>query len=39
MLRSDLKDAGMGTLKSRKKLEELRMLAEDRTQWIKAKKD
>ena len=39
LLRSDLKDAGLGTFKTGKKLRELRMLAEDKAQWIKLKKD
>ena len=39
LLRSDLKDAGLGTLKTGQKLKELRMLAKDKAQWIKLKKD
>jgi hypothetical protein len=39
LLRSDLKEFGLGTLKTRKRLGELRTLAVDKTQWPKAKRD
>ena len=39
VLRADLKTSGLGTLKSRKKLRELRMLATDKKQWLQLKKD
>ena len=39
VLRADLKRAGLGTLASMKKLRELRVLAGNRTQWLKLKKD
>ena len=37
LLRSDLKNAGLGTLNSGKKLKELRMHAKDKAQWVKWK--
>ena len=39
ILRADLKDAGLGTLRTAKKLRELRMLARDKVQWNQMKKD
>lgn len=39
LLRSDLKDTGLGTLRSGKNLKELRLHAKDKKQWIKWKKD
>ena len=39
LLRADLKEAGLGTFKSKKKLQELRLLAKDKRRWRKAKKD
>ena len=39
LLRSDLKDTRLGTLRSGKNLKELRMHARDKKQWIKWKKD
>jgi len=39
LLRSDLKEYGLGTLKTRKRLGELRRLALDKTHWPKAKRD
>ena len=39
VLRTDLKDAGLGTLRSSKKLRELRKQAQDKSQWLKLKKD
>ncbi len=39
LLRADLKEVGFGTLRSKKKLQELRMLAKDKRQWRMAKKD
>ena len=39
VLRADLKTSGLGTLNSRKKLRELRMLATDKKQWLQLKKD
>jgi len=38
-LQADLKEAKLGTLKSKKKLKELRVLAEDKVKWIQLKKD
>ena len=39
VLRADLKDKGLGTLKTAKRLRELRMLATDKVQWNQMKKD
>ena len=39
LLRADLKDAGLGTLRTAKKLKELRMLARNKMQWTQMKKD
>ena len=39
VLRTDLKDMGLGTLRSAKRLRELRMLARNKVQWNHMKKD
>ena len=39
LLWADLKDEGLGTLRTAKKLKELRMLARNKMKWIQMKKD